>query len=616
MRIATKLNVGILMVFLATVIGNGVVLDLTIRPKFVEMEATASRADHQRVLDVIHSLADKLRASSQDNAYWDEPYAYARGETGDTFITNTYGSPAEAIDALGIEVLAFMDARNSLLWGKAFDLGTKQEMPNLVEEISSLKYHHPYLSGTGELRAESGLISTSSGLMMLAVAPIVKNDRSGAPAGTVWMATRLKVKDVEQLTGVGVRIDAIETGTPLPKDLSLKKSANVIETTSLVRDITGRPLALLATSSPRNLTLAGDTAIRSASMLLMFAAAMLILAIRFFVQKLVVTPVGALKAHFAATNSSGKLSPITHDLASDEIGELGRAFNAMEARVSNLRDALSLSAHHANNAYVAGMAEWAAGTLHNIRNGLSPINMHAWKIQQLYPDARLKKLRTAIAEIETPETPDERKGKLTAFIVANASVLIDTAEKTKAMTDDIVAASRGIEAIASEYENFSRQETTLEQIDLAALVEEVAKVSFMSHESHINVTLPTSTAVVVGNVTILRQVLSNLFLNAVEAMSLQTHGRRIRIDLRHAIDVVELSVTDSGDGITAEHLKSMFQRGFSTRTHKRGGLGLHWCSRAVKSLGGTLRAESEGRGKGATFVVVLPTPHAVEQVAA
>ncbi|MGQ0457930.1 MAG: ATP-binding protein [Hyphomicrobium sp.] len=615
MRIATKLNLGVLMVFMATVIGNYAALEMTVRPKFEEIEEGAARANHKRVLDVVDSLAEKLRASSQDNAYWDEAYAYARGEAGDSLITSTYGSPAEALDALGIELLAFKNVKDALLWGKAFELGAKRELPTLVDEFSSLKYSHPFLSGVGELRASSGLFSTSHGLMMLAVAPIVKNDHTGPPAGTVWMATRLNVKDVEQLTGIGVRINLVSAEAQI-EGLRLHKTADVVETTSLIRDITGRPLALVTAKSPRNLSLVGSVAIQSAAWLMMFTAAMVILAMRAFVKKLVVSPVQTLKAHFASTDDSGKLSPVSHTLSSDEIGDLARAFNAMASRVSSLRDALLMSAHHANHAYAAGMAEWAAGTLHNVRNGLSPINIHAWKIKQLFSDDRLARLKAAIEQIESPDTPNERKEKLKSFVVANASVLIDHGARTAAMMDEMVAASKGIQAIASEYEIFSRQETKLQEIDVAALVAEVAKVSFVTHEAHIAVELPKSSALVVGNVTILRQVLSNLFLNSVEAMSSKSIDRRVRIDIRHVVNGVELSVTDNGDGVAPEHLASMFQRGFSTRTHKRGGLGLHWCSRAVKSFGGTLRAESEGRGKGATLIVFLPTPEFANSEAA
>jgi len=49
----------------------------------------------------------------------------------------------------------------------------------------------------------------------------------------------------------------------------------------------------------------------------------------------------------------------------------------------------------------------------------------------------------------------------------------------------------------------------------------------------------------------------------------------------------------------------VFQRGFSTREHKSGGLGLHWCANSMTAMGGTLRLESEGRGMGAVAILTL-----------
>jgi signal transduction histidine kinase len=62
---------------------------------------------------------------------------------------------------------------------------------------------------------------------------------------------------------------------------------------------------------------------------------------------------------------------------------------------------------------------------------------------------------------------------------------------------------------------------------------------------------------------------------------------------------------DSGAGIDAENLPRLFQQGFSTRKDGHG-LGLHTSWLTIQALGGTLVAESVGRGAGAMFTVTLP----------
>lgn len=70
-------------------------------------------------------------------------------------------------------------------------------------------------------------------------------------------------------------------------------------------------------------------------------------------------------------------------------------------------------------------------------------------------------------------------------------------------------------------------------------------------------------------------------------------------------DFVEISVSDSGEGISAENMKKLFQPLFTTKT-KGIGLGLVVCKNLVEANGGQIMAESEP-GEGTTFTLLLPT---------
>ena len=64
-------------------------------------------------------------------------------------------------------------------------------------------------------------------------------------------------------------------------------------------------------------------------------------------------------------------------------------------------------------------------------------------------------------------------------------------------------------------------------------------------------------------------------------------------------------MTDNGVGIVPENLTNIFQYGFTTK--KTGnGIGLHTSATFIQEMGGTLSVNSEGVGKGATFIVELP----------
>jgi PAS domain S-box-containing protein len=113
---------------------------------------------------------------------------------------------------------------------------------------------------------------------------------------------------------------------------------------------------------------------------------------------------------------------------------------------------------------------------------------------------------------------------------------------------------------------------------------------------------------VLGAADRLQQVLWNLLINAVKFTPRQG---RVYVAVRRADDDAELSVSDSGEGIAADVLPHVFERfrqedSSSTRAHAGLGLGLALVRHVVEAHGGSVRAESPGKGKGATFVVRLP----------
>ena len=120
-------------------------------------------------------------------------------------------------------------------------------------------------------------------------------------------------------------------------------------------------------------------------------------------------------------------------------------------------------------------------------------------------------------------------------------------------------------------------------------------------------------AVISGDANRLQQVIWNLLSNAVKF----THsGGRMQVKVSQANSAVEISVTDTGQGIRREFLPYVFDR-FSqadcttTRHHGGLGLGLAIARHLVEIHGGTIRAASRGEGQGATFTITLPLIEAI-----
>jgi signal transduction histidine kinase/ActR/RegA family two-component response regulator len=106
----------------------------------------------------------------------------------------------------------------------------------------------------------------------------------------------------------------------------------------------------------------------------------------------------------------------------------------------------------------------------------------------------------------------------------------------------------------------------------------------------------------------LQQVVWNLLNNAIKFTP--GHGR-VNVRLERRDSEILLSVCDSGQGISPEFLPFVFDRfrqADSTTTRRHGGLGLGLAivRHLVELHGGTVRAESDGEGRGATFSLRLP----------
>jgi len=115
-------------------------------------------------------------------------------------------------------------------------------------------------------------------------------------------------------------------------------------------------------------------------------------------------------------------------------------------------------------------------------------------------------------------------------------------------------------------------------------------------------------ATILGDPNRLQQVFWNLLSNSIKFTP--KHGR-IQILLQRVNSHVEVSVIDTGEGISPDFLPyifNRFQQADASTTRRYGGLGLGLA--IVKNLvelhGGTIRAKSGGVGKGATFIVSLP----------
>jgi PAS domain S-box-containing protein len=150
------------------------------------------------------------------------------------------------------------------------------------------------------------------------------------------------------------------------------------------------------------------------------------------------------------------------------------------------------------------------------------------------------------------------------------------------------------------------QPVSLRSVVQAAL--DTVRVPLEARHLVLELELGQAIAPMVGDPDRLQQVVWNLLTNAIK---FTPAGGRIRVELRETKDQIELTVTDSGQGISPEYLPQMFNRfsqADSKTTRRYGGLGLGLAivRHIVEMHGGNVKASSDGKDKGATFTVLFP----------
>ncbi len=256
----------------------------------------------------------------------------------------------------------------------------------------------------------------------------------------------------------------------------------------------------------------------------------------------------------------------------DEIGALGREFNQMAAALDEREQRLIRSER------LAAVGKIAAQITHEVRNPLSSIGLNAEMLEE------------EVANLQGPPARIQESIQLARAIVKEVDRLTD---------------------ITEDYLRFARlPRPKLEREDLRQIV--ASLLSFLRGELEsrgiaVEQVAPADLPAVAADEHQLRQALLNLLRNAGEAMAGGGHLTLTMAALGEQL--IELRITDSGQGIAPEHLAKIFDPFFSTKEHGTG-LGLALTQQIVVEHGGTIEVKSE-LGHGTTFTVRLPVAPAV-----
>jgi signal transduction histidine kinase len=264
----------------------------------------------------------------------------------------------------------------------------------------------------------------------------------------------------------------------------------------------------------------------------------------------------------------------------------------------------------------AGMAEVATSVLHNVGNVLNSVNISSALVTGKVKNSKSPNLAKAVALLQQHASDlgaflsQDPKGKqLPAYLAGLAEHLAgeqnDILEELKSLTHNV----EHINEIVAMQQSYARVLGVMEMLPVVDLVEDALHLNSAALDRHRVKLIREFAAVprVLMDKHKVLQILINLIRNAKYALDDGGEEDK-RITVRVGLSgeqTVSISVIDNGVGIPAENLTRIFEHGFTTR--KQGhGFALHNGALAAKELGGSLTAQSDGPGKGASFTLTLP----------
>jgi signal transduction histidine kinase len=282
---------------------------------------------------------------------------------------------------------------------------------------------------------------------------------------------------------------------------------------------------------------------------------------------LVQRPLEELMATIARIRRDDLTARVEFAKRDDDIGQLGQQFNEMVERLEQNREEIEdlHKREMARAEHLATLGELAAGLAHEIRNPLAGI--------------------AGVVDVIGKELPANSSSRAVIGDVQNEVLHI------QAILNDLLSYAR---PRPPDF-HASNLNTTIEQAALLARQQVLTKPIQVSFES--NSSLPA----VEHDATLIQQVVLNLLLNAIQAISKEG---KVEVRLLREQEFAVIQVSDTGRGISPEALPKIFKPFFTTRNEGTG-LGLSLANGIVQSHGGRIEITSVQQ-KGTQFRVWLP----------
>ncbi|CAN5512006.1 hypothetical protein BH09PLA1_BH09PLA1_06980 [soil metagenome] len=626
MKIRTKLLLGMGVAFVLMLAGNYGVQQTVVMGDFRRLETEATQDDLTRCAEAVRRDLEHLEQFTRDWSSWDDAAKFV-ADGNPAFVESNLKDDSFKVSDFNLISFVALDGR--VVWSGARD--HDHETPIELAEFPTDHFRpdHPLLAGN---RAESdkpqvsGILITEHGPLLVCARPILNSDSKWPAQGTLIMGrliseelmqryhaqtkVKFEVFPVRDANQNPVLRDAISKMPAANSVLLQERNEKITNAFCYLTDPQGKPCLIIQAAIPREISAQGRETIRVANASLILVAIGVGVVLAIMIRRLVIGPVEELASKAEEIGVSGDLSQGIGMNRSDEIGKFAAQFDKMVCALAESRTQFMALSRQ------AGMAEIATGVMHNIGNAVTNANVLAETLAEKVAQSKAPSLSKAVAMLNEHKddlprffNEDGRGKKLPAFFEQLATHLnlemVQTQTDLNALRDGL----QHVKQIVAAQQDFAKSSTVIESIGLSGLAKQAITLVRGSSAKHgISVALDApAERIVKCDRSKMQQVLVNLLSNAKDAI--RDSDSTVR-EIQVCVGSTEggkafLEVRDSGMGIEADNLSRIFADGFTTKTDGHGH-GLHYSATAIKEMGGTLSASSDGPGRGATFRIELP----------
>lgn len=620
-KLKTKVLLVLAGVLALSVALNYGVVRAIVFPSFAELERTEARQNLQRVQRAIQSELAHMDNIARDWAHWTDTYRFIGGEYPGYVESNLMYETFPGID---MTLMNFYDSKGDLVWGKAYDLETEQEIHLGEFSPESLTPAHPLIAHRTIDGQAHGVMMTERGPMLVVSRSVLTNEKQGPIRGAVVMGRLLDEGHLDKLrqqVNVDFRVWPV-TEDSLPAEhqgmlrrltsggepFAIERGEHLLRAYSVVSDVRGAPVLLMQVETPRDITAIGIRTVDVALIGIIVAGVIVMLVMLVLLKRVVTDPLTWLTDHILLIGDTSDLSERLSLKRDDEIGIFAREFDTMLERLSDARRQLQ------EQSYRSGMAELAAGVLHNVRNIIAPTFLRIDHMIENLAEGTDQGLDAIVEELTYDNISAERRSKLVRYVFLSHE---KWAQQHVTLADDLkrIANQLGVlERLLMAQDDFGDSGGVTQSVNvtdawqtalrcLPANLQNVASIE-------IDPGLDGSESAMASPIGLV-QVFVNLMTNA--AQSVERKGisdGRIQFSLGarkdNGKDMLHMRISDNGAGIDDNALGAVFERQNSSKGGCNGSIGLHWCANAVASMNGEIYAESHGLGQGAVFHLILP----------